>query len=214
MRLFSFGLASLGMISALALPANASDRPHWYTGISGSVVFLEDVEIRDSVAKYELEMDTGGGVAGAVGYAFPLRRPLGDVRIEAEGGYRWAKSKSLRVAGFTVPFKGEADIYSYMGNLYYDFRNTTPWTPYIGAGLGGATVQWTIDNEDAHQTALAYQLMAGLSYKPDSWQSTELNLGYRFFDTSQLRFRDRSTGVVTSADVTAHGVEAGVKFLF
>ena len=50
------------------------------------------------------------------------------------------------------------DINLYMANAYYDFKNSTPFTPYVGAGLGLASIK------DTKGTELAYSLMAGAKY--------------------------------------------------
>lgn len=50
------------------------------------------------------------------------------------------------------------DINLYMVNAYYDFKNSSAFTPYVGAGLGLASIKDTKGNE------FAYSLMAGANY--------------------------------------------------
>ena len=50
------------------------------------------------------------------------------------------------------------NIKLYMVNTYYDFTNSTPFTPYVGFGLGMADINATKDKE------FAYSAIAGAKY--------------------------------------------------
>jgi opacity protein-like surface antigen len=50
------------------------------------------------------------------------------------------------------------DVNLYMVNAYYDFKNPTPITPYVGAGIGLAHLS------NMKGSNLAYSLMAGAKY--------------------------------------------------
>jgi opacity protein-like surface antigen len=52
----------------------------------------------------------------------------------------------------------DAKINLYMLNAYYDFKNSSPFTPFVGAGIGFADVKNTKDNE------FAYSFSAGAKY--------------------------------------------------
>lgn len=52
----------------------------------------------------------------------------------------------------------DAKINLYMLNAYYDFKNSSALTPFVGAGIGLADIKNTKDNE------FAYSLSAGAKY--------------------------------------------------
>lgn len=116
-----------------------------------------------------------------------------------------------------------AKLYSFLGNLYYDFHNKTKWTPFLGAGLGAAWIHspkttWTgtmniVDTTASTTTAVpvvanspmlsgaafAYQLKAGVSY--DVTQRASFALQYRFFGTSEFAAHSNSV-TINSATFT------------
>lgn len=49
-------------------------------------------------------------------------------------------------------------VYLYMANAYYDFKNKTPFTPFVGFGMGVADIK----NADGNE--FAYALHAGAKY--------------------------------------------------
>jgi opacity protein-like surface antigen len=49
-------------------------------------------------------------------------------------------------------------VYLYMANAYYDFKNKSPFTPFVGFGLGVADIK----NADGNE--FAYSLHAGAKY--------------------------------------------------
>src|SRR5262245_33674360 len=75
-------------------------------------------------------------------------------------------------------------------NAYYDFRTGTPWTPYLGGGLGFAVNQLTqsatltvggnetINSERSTDTTFAAAAMAGITYDVSSFFAIDVN--YRF----------------------------------
>ncbi len=70
-----------------------------------------------------------------------------------------------------------------MSNFYFDFANSSPLTPYIGGGVGGAF----IENENAQRdSALAYQGRAGVSYTLGGGLLADLE--YVYLRTQKLSF--------------------------
>lgn len=132
--------------------------------------------------------DDNGAYAVSVGWQF---HPL--VRAEIEGGYRHLNADS-RV-------QGQGNIYSVLLNGYWDIKNDTRFTPYLGAGAG-----WAYENQNAvgrtndnNGSAFAYQGIAGVSYAIDgNWA---LTAQYNYIDT-------------TNFDFSAHEVKGGVRYTF
>jgi len=92
--------------------------------------------------------------------------------------------------------------YSLMGNIYLDFVNPSPVTPFLTAGIGMATVK-LFDYDD---TVFAYQVGAGLAFAINPHMSIDLK--YRYFATEDLDFE----GV--KAKFASHNVYCGFRFTF
>jgi opacity protein-like surface antigen len=203
--------------SALADASSGERWPRWYLGIAGGVSFLDDSDLSGANTG-EVKYDTGWSGAVALGY-----RPhfdggaLDSLRFELEGGYRSHNLDKGTVNAAPVNFSEDLRMLTFMGNVYYDFRNASRWTPYVGAGAGYAHVSLDNDaalaNTDDSDSTWAWQLMAGLSYSPESIPLTEWSLGYRFFALDDPEFA-RATGPFELEDVMSHNVEVGARFRF
>jgi len=108
-------------------------------------------------------LEIGEGLTAAVALGFDY---ADGIRTELE--YRYAKTDidSVTVGGGFAPdattFPTE-DLTAHlvMANFYFDFTNDSPFTPFIGGGVGGAFVSNELGDTDA---ALALQARAGVSY--------------------------------------------------
>lgn len=75
-----------------------------------------------------------------------------------------------------------------MTNMVYNVKQTSSFSSYIGIGAG--VFQTSVsnnlgdDNSDESEILPAYQIMSGLSYKPKSFPSVQLNLGYSYSATA------------------------------
>lgn len=105
----------------------------------------------------------GEGLTAAVALGFDY---ADGIRTELE--YRYAKTDidSVTVGGGFAPDMTsfpDADVKAHlvMANFYFDFTNDSPFTPFIGGGVGGAFVTNEVGDTDA---ALALQGRAGVSY--------------------------------------------------
>jgi opacity protein-like surface antigen len=110
------------------------------------------------------------------------------------------------------------NVFSLMTNLVYDFKNTTKWTPFAGAGLGIAWISSNSTTEDnvlvtqtsgtqsitpttefspmLYGTAFAWQLKAGVNY---TWtEQMSFDLAYRLFVTSE--FEQKNGQITTNPD--------------
>jgi len=77
-----------------------------------------------------------GYAAGVqIGYAF------GGPRLEFEVGYRNNPANTIATPDGTQSANGDLNAKDYMINVLYDFDTGTKWVPYIGLGLGAATIQ-------------------------------------------------------------------------
>lgn len=141
----------------------------------------------------EDNLDDDGVYAITLGWQF---HPM--IRAEIEGAYRVNDNE----AG-----GGDAKTWTYMVNGYWDFKNDTYFTPYIGAGLGWAYNKLDAAGISESENNFAYQGIAGISYEiTPNWS---LTADYRYIDT--LRF---DYAAFPLNDYQAHEVRGGVRYTF
>ena len=164
----------------------------FYGSFSGMVSVAEDSTIEaDGVDAGELELDTGFGLAVALGKKF-------DNSFRGEIEYTHRKNE----------FADASDVYAHtyttMFNLVYDIENNSSITPYLGSGLG---VGWL---EGADGLEFAYQFLGGINYAVTD--RTDLILGYRYAGMTDA---DRDVaGVNLSSSIDSHNFEFGVRYSF
>lgn len=100
--------------------------------------------------------------------------------------------------------------HSVMANAYFDYLTCTPWTPYVGAGIGSAYLK--ADNGEQAKSVynLAWQVMAGLTYDINSHWT--LDAGYRYADLG--RIRKNSGDSVAKLTARDHEIMLGVRYTF
>jgi opacity protein-like surface antigen len=135
------------------------------------------------------------------------------LRGEGEVDYRRVSTDSLYNHDLGV--QADSDIWSYgfMANLYYDFKNRTAITPYVGGGVGMAVVRfeqgtarartlWSSDED----VAVAYQGIAGFALKIAD--DTSLDFVYHHFAIPRLHFNQ------LSAEFRGINVSVGIRHWF
>ena len=123
-----------------------------------------------------------GFVAGAaVGFDY-----TDGIRTELE--YRYASTSIDSVTfdggarlGLPAPVEENVTAHFVMSNFFFDFYNSSPITPFIGGGVGGAFVT---NENGARDAALAYQGRAGLAYALGGGFSADLE--YIYLRTNDL----------------------------
>ena len=110
-------------------------------------------ENRGATGDWKSEFDGATGIlaGAAVGYSFAGQNSsLGGLRVELEYFYRQSKYDQSKVPGGegesgdkleeelvrTYDRIGSMDSHNIFANLYYDFANTSRFTPYLGIGGG------------------------------------------------------------------------------
>jgi opacity protein-like surface antigen len=188
-------LAFLVLAALFVLPAPATAR---VIGIYIAPRFLAGSQDTGEVSGpgYGIKQfsQTVAGGALAVGYNFAPRFDI-PVRVEFEYALRGGSdsgSKAGANAGEIWRSQYTMQIMTGFLNVYYDIRTGTPFTPYVGAGLGGAGNSYTFKGSvlststwrqvdyklDDTTSALAWNLGAGLSWA--FGEHFALDLGYRY----------------------------------
>ena len=113
-----------------------------------------------------------------------------------------------------------------MLNAYYDFKNTSKFTPYVSAGAGVTRVKnkQTLNSEFSEEGSLGsdtnnsftWSAGAGVSYKVT--ENVALDLAYRYVDADEIEFNHNisSEGVnlKSTADLVSHDYSLGIRYNF
>lgn len=144
-----------------------------------------------------------------IGTHFAVGAAMGYLRGELE------LNNSNAIKAHDGPARVNLKKYSVMANVYYDYLTCTPWTPYVGAGLGYAWLKdvWHLEDikiKDKSTYNLAWQIMAGVTY--DLNPNWKLDAGYRYADLG--RVRKNYGDVVSKTSLRDHEIMFGVRYTF
>ena len=211
--------AALALICALALSGVAKAEG---TGMYLAPKFLMSIqnnyptlEVGPYGASEDYSQFTLGG-ALALGYDFYSQFGV-PVRAEVEYALRGNSEKSWNYDVLGV--KGAWNASTLFLNLYYDFRNSTAFTPYVGAGLGMAFnyANYTLSapgynaNFDDHATTFAWNVGAGVAY--DITDSFAVDLGYRYVNLGYYEV-DLPAGAKVKNQPCNHEFMLGLRYTF
>ena len=223
MRTYLIAIATLLIFSIPSLGTAAAGRPGPYVSGFIGTSFARDATISGYDSFYatsfndQATFDPGVYVGGTGGYDF------GFMRLEGELSYRHAKldtvTNSLGTRYRNVD--GDLGTFATMFNVFFDVHNSSRVTPYLGGGVGFATLHLSettgynstgriILYDDSNDTVFASQIGAGLDIAINSRYS--LDLGYRYFITEKAKL----DGDFTSSDLRleSHNAMVGFKFKF
>ena len=134
----------------------------------------------------------------SVGGAFGLATDKG-IRLENEIVYRQAPSKGTTDNQWTL---------AWLINIWYDMRNSSPITPYLGGGFGyGRGHQADVGVIDGSGNGVAYQAGGGIDIRVS--QGLSLDLGYRYFGVTDIYNKDAG-----GLDISGSSVIAGLRKTF
>ena len=179
MRISSAVIAA-GLVAGLCTAASAQT-DGWYAGAEAGVNFVPKLKFDATGNTWTQQQDPGYAILGQVGYGF------GKVRLEGELGWRQNEiNKFSDNFGAKSP-DGNINGVSFMANVYYDFVNSSKWTPFVGGGIGG--IDLNFDNLKAAGAPVtndgdfvfAYQGIAGVSYAVN--EQLSLKADYRYLGT-------------------------------
>ena len=128
------------------------------------------------------------GLGGAFGYDF------GNFRVDGEIAFRINEINS--VGGTPLVGGSYTAAFSYMVNGYFDLPTDGPWKPYIGGGIGFATVaiDWNrpgffplsqVPVAGGSDSGVAYQFSGGIGYEINP--KSTVSFGYRYFAVEELQ---------------------------
>ncbi len=218
MRGFYFLCACLA-----ALPAWAEEQQGgYYTGfqITGSRAEVDDFSTTGTGQFATIDTkDLVIGAGAVLGYQWrgiPLR-------TEVEAGYRFRFDFDSTDTVGPVSYKSNISTITVLYNIAYEYRNSTNFTPFIGASIGwarntadtdrnlrGTTAQVNDENDTDN---LAYGGFAGVNWAfAESW-STEF--AYRYLQLGEVSTGTFPTGeTITADEYSSHDFLITIKYHF
>jgi len=253
-----FSLLFTVLVLLLAVNNKTVVAAEWHSGIyvapklSYNYVVMDKLRMelyrpsgdRDSLSKGK--NDDSFGLALAVGYDFDKRLGV-PVRTELEYSYLGRASGSAAYredlpsipAIGTVTYKQKMNIQTVFLNAYFDINTGTPFTPYIGGGIGfamigvkkakavttispfsGTSISNPVSVGSKSQTNFAWNIGAGIGW--DITPTITLDLGYRYMMLGEARSKwGNASGGASMAfyrtkvdDVNIHQVQLALRYTF
>lgn len=172
-----------------ALAADATEGASMYvSGFIGLSILPDSGLNQPTVFTSDFQYDTGIGLAGAIGYKWPM-----GLRSEIELSYRQNAVDFITFTDIDGTVSGPAlnshvGAFAFMANLWYDFDTDSELIPHIGGGIGGATITYDFNGSSEHDTVFAWQLGFGLGYQVTP--GVVLFTDYRWLATTDSKFSD------------------------
>jgi len=171
-----------------------------------------------------VQFDPGINIGTTGGYNF------GFFRLEGEMSYKRGEVTKVTEQTYDTRFvnvDGHLGAFAIMVNGFFDLHNESPITPYLGAGVGGASLILSdtrgvanvenvgVRNDHIFRSdkdvVFAYQAGAGLELAFTNHLS--LDLGYRYFGTSRASFT-KDWPNSTDLKLESHNALAGLRLKF
>jgi OmpA-OmpF porin, OOP family len=205
-------LSTVCVLAILPQVASAAT-PNFYLGAAAGADILRDSRLQGGAVNQRAEFDAGWVGQFTLGHHF-----TNNIRGELELGYR---SNAVDTVG-SVDADGSAHTWSLMANALYDFANTSPFTPYIGAGAGVARVDYSnvepvgliptgstrIDSSDV---VPAVQGIVGVSYNLND--KITFVTSYQYLTAVDAR-QETDLGQKVDANYDSHSILVGARFNF
>lgn len=239
------------IVAALALPTMASAGEQ--IGVYVTPKFITGWTVMDNMktgwgedADPGFSMDIGDKTKGTIGgglaigydfyqkFQFPVRAELEYAALSEVKG-----SKSGSVSAADVGFDGhwsaqqKLQVQTLFMNAYYDFHNSTSFTPYVGAGIGMAFLNtkaniggWDDTSGDGMSgstgsktvTNFAWNVGAGVGYEIN--ENFTVDLGYRFAGLGEAKTKwvkddaGYNWARAKTEDIYMHQVMLGLRVTF
>jgi len=221
MRTYLILIIALTIFSVPSISTAANGRPGPYFSAFLGSSFAKDA----TITGYEFgtpysdraSFDAGIYTGATGGYDF------GFLRLEGELSYRYAELDTVTFSNGTPLHNvdGELGALATMFNVFFDMHNNSRVTPYLGGGLGFASLHLSDTTaynggtkvflyDDSNDTVLAAQVGGGMDIALNSRYS--LDIGYRYFITDKAQFD--GNGISSNMRLESHNAMVGFKFKF
>jgi outer membrane protein OmpA-like peptidoglycan-associated protein len=204
------------LVAAPFATAHADETPGWYVGAGVGANQNTDSTTHTTPGHNDIDFDPGYNLNGAGGYIWN-----NGLRLEGEAWRSHADVNKVYTSGGKNGHLTNTDVFA---NAYYDmntgklFGMPSMFTPYVGAGVGGAIVDadhiGVLNNGgqlNGNNLELAYQAIGGVAAQLDAnWAVTA---DYRYVATVDPKFHE-TTGRGAYTDNASHNVVIGVRYSF
>ncbi|MDQ6437022.1 porin family protein [Mesorhizobium sp. LHD-90] len=172
-----------------------------------------------------------GDLKGAMSLGAGIGYQINDYfRVDLTGDYFFESDFDGSTSGIcggvlcTSSDSSSVEAFLLLANAYVDLGTYYGFTPYVGAGIGGAYVKWdTLKNTDDNGSfehegdgdwRFAYAAMAGVSYCVTD--RTKLDVGYRYshIDGGKMFGFAEGAGPGYDDGFNTHEVRAGLRYQF
>lgn len=202
-------------------PSVAFDTPQFVTATS-----VSGVDLNDTIS-----------ISGGAGYRFD-EYFRGDMTLdyftESDFSARTAGDCLTGTSNCTTAETAKLAAYVFLANAYVDLGNYAGLTPYVGAGIGAAWMEWnravsmvtcasacggfatpyttTVSRDGFKGWRFAYAFMGGVGY--DITPDLTIDAGYRFLSITDGAIAETSSaaGRVSYSDLYAHEVRVGLRY--
>ncbi len=209
----------------LAAPGHPGAYVSGFMGVSvpsGISVPSTDFVINQS-SNDQVEFDPNINIGATAGYDF------GIIRLEGELSYKHAEISSITDQSDGFRFRnvdGNLGATAVLFNAFFDLHNSSQLTPYVGGGIGfaslhlsdtfgldtrGGTARDLLLYGAGDSTLFAYQAGAGLDIALN--RRLSLDIGYRYFATDRGDF-DSNVATTSSMRFVSHNAALGLRYLF
>lgn len=179
----------------------------WYVGADAGVTvpFDSKAKFKTSGTKEKVKFDNGFVGDLVLGYKFD-----NNFRSDLDFGYR--NIDFNKFAG--EKNSSELNSYAFTLNVYYDFINSSKFTPFVGLGAGLAIND--VDGKgilvNKKSTGVAFQGTAGVAYNiADNW---DLSLAYRYFKTFDHKLKQAESGRYGKYNFSTQDIILGIRYTF
>lgn len=202
------------LIGSTAFTANATDNTGFYMSAKGGYSFMTSskentkykfIDLKDS---YDLDskLKDNYTYGGAIGYdfydklGFPIRTEI-EYMMHGQNDSKTENQSATKK--YSTQIENKLRIQTLMLNAYFDLKNSTSFTPYIGAGIGYAGLKndmnftETVRNKPSNKYSLhakapnlAWSLSAGIQYAITP--NVDIDLSYRYFNAGSYSFNAKN----------------------
>lgn len=177
-----------GVNPPLTIPAGSPI--NWDTELDGGeaygLVFGMKFDMLRAEVEYSYTTNDVDGHDNVTAAGIPLDGIDAGVLISGNVG-----DLGITVGELVANGQGEVETSTFFLNGYYDFKTSTNWTPFVGAGIGYANVDvdyspsgvQIIDDDD---DVFAWQIMGGVTYSFNERFEVAGSIRYRETDEAEL----------------------------
>lgn len=207
--------------SSLAEAGDMDAKKGFYGSLAGGWSTRNDVDSEPTGGGNitKIKHDDGYRLAGSLGYAYG-----NGVRTDLEVSYAKydidSMAHPLLNGGNDINGKGDVSSVSTLLSAYYDFHNSSGFTPTVGVGVGpvrlssndGGADNTNITNTDDSDWVLGVGATAGLSYALTD--KIDVVGEYKYMWTTKPELTDDGGTSSEQDGVRSHSIQIGLRYYF